>query len=102
MSVPRTWFAMPSDDVLRELAVDSSDGLSCKDVAQRRERFGWNTLAEAPPVSRWKRLLGQFKELVIWILIVVGNSAKNLLLRRIFGETALQVIQNADRPLFLA
>ena len=35
-------------------------------------------------------------------LIVVGNSAKNLLLRRIFGETALHVIQNADRPLFLA
>jgi len=35
-------------------------------------------------------------------LLVVGNSAKNLLLRRIFGETALHVIQNADRPLFLA
>lgn len=35
-------------------------------------------------------------------LIVVGNSAKNLLLRRIFGETALHVIRNADRPLFLA
>jgi nucleotide-binding universal stress UspA family protein len=35
-------------------------------------------------------------------LIVVGNSAKNLLLRRIFGETALHAIQNADRPLFLA
>lgn len=35
-------------------------------------------------------------------LIVMGNSAKNLLLRRLFGETALHVIQNADRPLFLA
>ena len=35
-------------------------------------------------------------------LIVVGNSAKNLLLRRIFGETALHVIRNSDRPLFLA
>ncbi len=35
-------------------------------------------------------------------LTVVGNSAKNLLLRRILGETALHVIRNADRPLFLA
>jgi len=35
-------------------------------------------------------------------LLVVGNSAKNLLMRRIFGETALHAIQNADRPLFLA
>lgn len=35
-------------------------------------------------------------------LLVVGNSAKNLLLRRVFGETALHVIRHADRPLFLA
>lgn len=35
-------------------------------------------------------------------LTVIGNSAKNLLLRRIFGETALHAIRNADRPLFLS
>jgi nucleotide-binding universal stress UspA family protein len=35
-------------------------------------------------------------------LLVVGNSVKNLLLRRIFGETALHAIQNASCPLFLA
>jgi nucleotide-binding universal stress UspA family protein len=34
-------------------------------------------------------------------LIVLGNSAKGLLLRRIFGETALHVVANSDRPLFL-
>lgn len=35
-------------------------------------------------------------------LTVVGNSAKNLLVRRIFGETALNTIQHSCRPLFLA
>lgn len=35
-------------------------------------------------------------------LIVAGNSAKNLLLRRTFGETALNLITMADRHLFLA
>lgn len=35
-------------------------------------------------------------------LIVAGNSARSLLLRRIFGETALNLITTADRPLFLA
>lgn len=35
-------------------------------------------------------------------LTVVGNSAQNLILRRIFGETALHIIRNADLPLFLA
>ena len=34
-------------------------------------------------------------------LIVLGNSARNLLMRRIFGATALHVIQHTDRPLFL-
>ena len=35
-------------------------------------------------------------------LTVLGNSAQNLILRRIFGETALHVIRNAEQPLFLA
>ena len=35
-------------------------------------------------------------------LIVLGNSAKSILLRRILGETALHVMRNAERPLFLA
>ena len=35
-------------------------------------------------------------------LTVVGNSEQNLILRRIFGKTALHVIRNADKPLFLA
>ena len=35
-------------------------------------------------------------------LIVLGNSAKNLLMRRILGETALHVMRNSELPLFLA
>jgi len=35
-------------------------------------------------------------------LIVLGNSAKSMLLRRILGETALHVMRNAEIPLFLA
>jgi nucleotide-binding universal stress UspA family protein len=34
-------------------------------------------------------------------LIVAGNSAKSLLLRRAFGETALNPITCSDRPRFL-
>ncbi|MEM7314988.1 MAG: universal stress protein [Planctomycetota bacterium] len=35
-------------------------------------------------------------------LIVVGNSAKSLLRRRVFGETALKVIGESSLPLFLS
>lgn len=35
-------------------------------------------------------------------LVVLGNSAKSLLLRRLFGETALKAIKEAEVPLFLS
>lgn len=35
-------------------------------------------------------------------MIVLGNSAKSLLRRQVFGETALHTVSNADLPLFLA
>jgi len=35
-------------------------------------------------------------------MIVLGNSSRNLLLKRLLGETALHIIRNADRPLFYA
>lgn len=35
-------------------------------------------------------------------LIVAGNSAKNLLLRRLFGETALMLLRDSPLPLYLA
>ncbi len=72
MSESRIWYALRGDDVTREMAVDLTRGLSTDEVARRREQHGWNVLAEAPPVPIWKKLLGQFKELVIWILIVAA------------------------------
>lgn len=35
-------------------------------------------------------------------LIVLGNSAKNLLMRRVLGETALRAIRESEVPLFLS
>ena len=35
-------------------------------------------------------------------LIVLGNSARSLLMKKLFGQTALHVITNTDRPLFLS
>lgn len=35
-------------------------------------------------------------------LVVAGNSAKNLLLRRVFGETALRLLRESPLPVFLS
>ncbi len=69
---PRAWYVLSGDDVARELVVNLTRGLADEEVVQRQKQYGWNTLAEVPSVPRWKKLLGQFKELVIWILIVAA------------------------------
>lgn len=63
---------MPAESVANELRSESAGGLDLEETARRRVNAGWNELAEAPPVSRWTKLLGQFKDLVIWILIVAA------------------------------
>ena len=35
-------------------------------------------------------------------IVVLGSSARSLLVRRAFGETALHVIRDSDKPLFLS
>lgn len=69
VSETQAWETMPAADVLQGLSVDGERGLIGDEVVRRRERWGANSLAEAPPVPMWQRLLNQFKELVIWILI---------------------------------
>ncbi len=75
MPESRVWYAISGYDAARELAVDLAHGLTAEEVSQRREQSGWNALTEAPPVPIWKKLVGQFKELVIWILIVAAIIA---------------------------
>lgn len=60
------------EQTLDHFGSDRATGLNEEMVARRREQSGFNELREAPPVPLWKKLLGQFRELVIWILIVAA------------------------------
>jgi Ca2+-transporting ATPase len=60
---------------LKAYATDVRQGLSAARVAALRERHGYNQLAEVPPEPWWKRFLGQFTDLVIWILIAAAVVA---------------------------
>ncbi|MFO0915898.1 MAG: cation-translocating P-type ATPase [Pirellulales bacterium] len=64
--------ALAANAVLSALGVDDHIGLDEARTAQLREEHGFNQLAEAPPVPVWRKLLDQFKDLVIWILIVAA------------------------------
>ncbi|HEX5104289.1 MAG TPA: cation-translocating P-type ATPase [Pirellulaceae bacterium] len=60
-------------EALLERFGESRDvGLSDVEVQAQRARHGWNQLEESPPPPLWQKLLAQFKDLVIWILIVAA------------------------------
>lgn len=63
------WHTISPAETLQKLQVDSSNGLSMEEATKRLEQYGKNELYEAPPTSFWKRLLGQFNNFVIYILI---------------------------------
>jgi len=57
------------------LGSDVNKGLADSHVAAARAVHGLNQLAQVPPIPTWRRLVGQFRELVIWILIVAAVVA---------------------------
>ena len=66
---PRAPHATAATDLAARLEATSSGGLTTEEAARRLERDGPNELAEEPPVPTWRRLVAQFNELVVWILL---------------------------------
>jgi P-type Ca2+ transporter type 2C len=67
----KAWHTQSAEEVLAEVA-SSSEGLSSSEAAQRLAANGPNELKEGKRISTLQILLGQFKSLLIWILIVAG------------------------------
>jgi Ca2+-transporting ATPase len=70
-----TWHAASSEQLVDVLATDLRSGLKDSQVVERRAHYGPNRLAEAPHVPSWKRFVGQFAELIVWILIAAAIIA---------------------------
>ncbi|MCC5793388.1 MAG: cation-transporting P-type ATPase [Chromatiales bacterium] len=66
------WHAQPADEVVHALDADAGSGLSASDAAQRKEKHGPNTLTPAAPRSAFRRLLSQFNNLFIGLLLAAG------------------------------
>ncbi len=62
-------FALSTEQVLAGLSVSPDTGLTAERADQLRAEFGPNQLAESQPTPLWRKLAGQFKDLVIWILV---------------------------------
>lgn len=70
---PKTtpWHTQPMEAALLGLG-SSPNGLSQEEAAKRLAANGPNELKEAKPISPLAIFLGQFKSLIVWILIVAG------------------------------
>ena len=58
------------DQVALALNVDPDQGLAEAEAARRLEEFGPNELAGAPPVPAWRKFLQQFKDPLVYLLLV--------------------------------
>ncbi len=67
-----TFYQKSVDEAFDELN-STPGGLSTTQSEELRARHGSNTLREAPPKSKWKILFGQFKDVMIVILIIAAG-----------------------------
>jgi Ca2+-transporting ATPase len=66
------WHALTVEDTIEVLNTHNSMGLSEEEAQRRLARYGHNELKEAPKPTFWDRLLGQFKDFLVLILIVAS------------------------------
>jgi magnesium-transporting ATPase (P-type) len=57
------------DEVVRLLGTDPARGLTSEEAARRLAADGPNELRAAPPVSAWRRILAQFREPLVYLLL---------------------------------
>lgn len=67
----KAWHNLSAEEVLAQLH-SAAAGLSAPEAAQRLVANGPNELKEGKRISPLQIFLGQFKSLIIWILIVAG------------------------------
>ena len=66
------WHARRLDDILLDLRTDAEVGLDAAEAADRLSLQGGNILEQRPAEPRWRAVLRQFQEFVVWILIAAA------------------------------
>ncbi len=66
------WHSLPAEEVLSQLGVDPEVGLGEEEAKKRLEQYGRNELREEPRPGFLQRLLNQFKDTVILVLIAAA------------------------------
>lgn len=63
-------YRKPAAEVVADLGSDATAGLSAAEASRRLAQHGRNELDAAPPVPAWRRLLHQFSDVLVVLLLV--------------------------------
>jgi P-type Ca2+ transporter type 2C len=66
------WHSMKPEEVIEKIQTNKEKGLSDKEVSERLEKYGKNELPKARKQSWFKRLLMQFNNVLIYVLIAAA------------------------------
>jgi Ca2+-transporting ATPase len=69
------WHALSLEETASRLGTSLDAGLDRAQATARHATFGFNVLHEPPAEPWWRKLLRQFQEIVIWILLVAAVIA---------------------------
>ncbi|WP_139003381.1 cation-translocating P-type ATPase [Arthrobacter crystallopoietes] len=64
-----SWHLRPADDALAFFGVEPATGLDPQDAALRLEAEGANEVRPAPPVPVWRKVLAQFQDPLVYLLL---------------------------------
>ena len=63
------WYGLADEEVCRRLDVEPLVGLSATEVAERRQRYGPNKLAEEAKEPAWQAWVRQYRDLMQLVLV---------------------------------
>lgn len=83
------WYRQRSRAVAARFGVDPATGLSSSEAARRLEDIGPNSLRGTPPVPLWRKVLSQFQDPLIYLLL--GAIAISTVAWMVEGATGVPV-----------
>ncbi len=66
------WHSMKAEEVIEKLDTDKKNGLGDEEVSKRHEQYGKNKLPKGKQKPWWKRLLEQFNNVLIYVLMAAA------------------------------
>lgn len=69
---PPNYYEISHQEVIKQLKTDAEQGLSQAEVSQRYEQYGANELEAKPGKPWWLRLILQFNDPLLYILLIAG------------------------------